>query len=143
MDYRMNKPGMTTRPSLLGYGCMRFPVNQGKVDEAAAKALIARAAVNDPPVLMLDEASNALDFPSRSDFRKTISLYAKEGKTIVMVTHELSEIIEEIDRVVVMKNGRIAADGKKEEILNEELLSSVYEQNVYIDRRNGLYSAWC
>ena len=108
-----------------------------------AKALIARAAVNDPPILMLDEASNALDFPSRSDFRKTISLYAKEGKTIVMVTHELSEIIEEIDRVVVMKNGRIAADGKKEEILNEELLSSVYEQNVYIDRRNGLYSAWC
>ncbi len=108
-----------------------------------AKALIARAAVNNPPLLLLDEASNALDFPSRSDFRKTISLYAKEGKTIVMVTHELSEIIEEVGRVVVMRNGRIAADGRKEDILNEHLLSSVYGQNVYIDRRNGLYSAWC
>ena len=76
-----------------------------------AKVLLARAAVNDPPVMLLDEASNALDFPSRADFRRTISLYA--------------------------------ADGPKDEILTEELLSSVYGQRVYVDRRDGLYTAWC
>lgn len=108
-----------------------------------ARCLIARSAVTDPPILLLDEASNALDFPSRAELRKTISLYAKEGKTIVMVTHELSEITEEVSRVVVMKDGKIAADGRKEEILTEELLSEVYGQTVYIDRRGSLYTAWC
>lgn len=108
-----------------------------------ARALIARIAVNRPPVMLLDEASNALDFPGRAEFRNTISLYAKEGKTIVMVTHELAEIIEEVQRVVVMKDGRICADGRKEDILTEDLLSDVYGRKVYIDRRGGLYSAWC
>ena len=60
-----------------------------------------------------------------------------------MVTHELSEVIEEIGRVIVMKDGRIVADGPKDGILNEDLLSSVYGQRVYVDRRDGLYTAWC
>ena len=42
-----------------------------------------------------------------------------------------------------MKDGRIVADGPKDEILNEDLLSSVYGQRVYVDRRDGLYTAWC
>lgn len=108
-----------------------------------ARALIARSAINNPPVMLLDEASNALDFPSRADFRKAISQYAREGKTVVMVTHELSEIIEEIERVVVMKDGRIVADGNKKEILNEGLLSDVYGQKVFVAERGGLYTAWC
>ena len=108
-----------------------------------AKALLARSAVNDPPIMLLDEAANALDFPSRADFRQTISLYAREGKTIVMVTHELAEVIEEVSRVVVMKDGHIVADGPKDRILDESLLSEVYGKRVYIDRRDGLYSAWC
>ena len=121
---------------------MDKPVNTLSSGEKA-KALIARSAVNDPPVMLLDEASNALDFPSRAEFRRTVSSYARDGKTIVMVTHELAEIIEEVSRVVVMKGGRIVADGPKEEILDEDLLSDVYGQRVYIDRRGGLYTAWC
>lgn len=121
---------------------MDKPVNTLSSGEKA-KTLIARSAVNDPPVMLLDEAGNALDFPSRAEFRRTVSSYAREGKTIVMITHELSEIIEEVSRVVVMKGGRIVADGPKEEILDEDLLSDVYGQRVYIDRRGGLYTAWC
>lgn len=121
---------------------MDKPVNTLSSGEKA-KTLIARSAVNDPPVMLLDEASNALDFPSRAEFRRTVSSYARDGKTIVMVTHELAEIIEEVSRVVVMKGGRIVADGPKEEILDEDLLSDVYGQRVYIDRRGGLYTAWC
>ena len=105
---------------------MDKPVNTLSSGEKA-KALIARSAVNDP----------------RAEFRRTVSSYAREGKTIVMVTHELAEIIEEVSRVVVMKGGRIVADGPKEEILDEDLLSEVYGQKVYIDRRGGLYTAWC
>ena len=42
-----------------------------------------------------------------------------------------------------MKDGCIFADGRKEEILNETLLSEVYGQRIYVDSRDGLYSAWC
>lgn len=122
--------------------CLDKPFNTLSSGERA-RTLIARAAVNDPPILMLDEASNALDFPSRSDLRKTISLYAREGKTIIMVTHELSEIIEEVGHVVVMKDGGIVVQGKKEDVLSEDILSSVYGQKVYVDKRGSLYSAWC
>lgn len=107
------------------------------------RVLIARAAVNDPRLLLLDEASTALDFPSRAALRNIISEYAKSGKNIVMVTHELSEIIPEITRIIIMKDGRVFADGDKEAILTEELLSEVYGQRIYIDARDGLYSAWC
>ena len=108
-----------------------------------SRALLARAAITDPPLMLLDEAANALDFPSRSDLRRTISSYAVEGKTIILVTHELSEIIPEIDRVIVMKDGSVFADGKKEDVLTEDLLSEAYGQKIYVDSRDGLYSAWC
>ncbi|HPB42375.1 MAG TPA: ABC transporter, partial [Sphaerochaeta sp.] len=66
----------------------------------------------------------------------------REGKTIILATHELSEIIPAIGRVVVMKNGAIVADGPKEEIFNEALLREVYEAPIYLDYRDGLYSVW-
>ncbi len=107
------------------------------------RTLIARAAITDPSLLLLDEASTALDFPSRAKLRDIISAYAQRGKTIIMVTHELSEIIKEIDRVIVMKEGTMVADGTKEEVLNEALLSEVYGHKIFIDRRDGLFNAWC
>lgn len=108
-----------------------------------AKALMARAAVNSPSVMLLDEAASGLDFPSRADFRSSVSAYANEGKTIVMVTHELSEVIPEIKRACLMKGGRIIAMGPKEEVFTEELLSEAYGKRVFVDKRGGLYSAWC
>lgn len=107
------------------------------------RVLIARAAVTDPRLLLLDEASTALDFPSRAQLRELISDYAKEGKNIIMVTHELSEIIPEIERVILMKEGKIIADGSKEDILTEEILSEAYGHRVFVDKRGELYNAWC
>lgn len=77
MDYRMNKPGMTTRPSLLGYGCMRFPVTQGKVDEAAAKALIARAI--EGGVTYFDTAWPYHDGESEPMLGRILSEYPRES----------------------------------------------------------------
>lgn len=108
----------------------------------ARRVFLARSAVHNPKILMLDEASDALDFPSRAILRESISSYSKE-KTILMITHELSEIIPEINRIVLMKNGRIVKVGTKDEILNEELLSLVYERKVYVDKRDNLFNAWC
>lgn len=109
----------------------------------ARKVVIARATVHDPAVMLLDEAVSNLDFPGRLQYRELLEQFDREGKTIILATHELSEIIPAIDKIVVMKNGHIVADGPKKEILNEKLLSSVYETKVFIDGREGLYSAWC
>ena len=107
------------------------------------KVLIARAAIKQPKLLILDEASNALDFTSRGDLREAVSNYVKSNTNIIMATHELSEIIKEINRVIIIKDGRIFKDGKKEEVLTEENLYQSYGKKIYLDQRNGLYSAWC
>jgi iron complex transport system ATP-binding protein len=109
----------------------------------ARRVLLARACVHDPQVMLLDEAVSNLDFPSRNQYRKELQRLDKAGKTLVLATHELSEIIPEIERVIVMKQGKIVLDGPKERIMDERLLSDIYGTQVFVDRREGLYTAWC
>lgn len=109
----------------------------------AVKTLLTRAVIHNPKALILDEVSNSLDFPTRSNLRNLISTYSKEGKTIIMVTHELAEIPTECNRIIIMKNGRIIHDGNKKESLNEKLLSDVYERQIFVEEKNNIYSAWC
>ena len=107
------------------------------------RVMLARAAITSPPLLLLDEASNGLDFPSRADLRSVISKYATDGRTIVMVTHELNEIIPEVSRVILMKNGKIVFDGNKKDALEKDRLSSLYERTVEVVEKDGIYSAFC
>lgn len=109
----------------------------------ARRILLCRASVHDPEVMLLDEAVSNLDFPSRHQYRETLESLDQAGKTIILATHELSEIIPAIKRIVVMKEGKIVADGDKKDILREDLLSDVYGANVFVDEREGLYTAWC
>lgn len=107
------------------------------------RVLLARAAITEPEIMLLDEASNGLDFPSRAVLRKIISGYATSGRTIIMVTHELAEIIPEVNRVLLMKDGKIMRDGKKEDLLTSEILSEIYGQNVTVAEKDGIYTAFC
>ncbi len=107
------------------------------------RVLLARAAITSPPLLLLDEASAGLDFPSRADLRNTIAGYATGNRTIVMVTHELSEIIPEIDRIILMKDGKIVKEGTKKETLNDEVLSELYSRHVHVAEADGIYTAFC
>lgn len=109
----------------------------------ARRVLLCRATVNNPSLFLLDEAGTALDFPARSAYRNTLQQLDAEGKTIILATHELSEIIPSIKRVILLHEGKIIADGSKEEVFTEPLLSEVYGTAVYVDERDGLYSAWC
>jgi iron complex transport system ATP-binding protein len=107
------------------------------------RILIARALVNEPDTLILDEPTNSLDLKAQFSFKKTLRKIAKSGKNIILVTHDLSDIIPEIQRVIVLKQGRIFAAGKKNAVLNEELLSEAYDTRVFVDHRDGWYKAWC
>jgi iron complex transport system ATP-binding protein len=108
----------------------------------ARRVLIARALVHRPRALLFDEPTNSLDVFARHSLRNTMSTLANSGIGIILVTHELSDIIPEIDRVVLMSNGRIAADGCKGDILRADHLEAIFGVKVEIGRRDGYYHLW-
>ena len=105
----------------------------------AKRVLIARALVHKPRALLFDEPCNSLDILAQRSLRDTMRSLANSGIGIILVTHELSDIVPEIERVVLMSNGRIVADGRKEEILQAERLSKLFGLTVELDRRDGYY----
>jgi len=83
----------------------------------ARRILMARALVHSPRALLLDEPSTALDLFCQHELRQILRKLAQSGIGIIMVTHHLSDLIPEIDRVVLMDRGRVIADGTKSEVL--------------------------
>jgi iron complex transport system ATP-binding protein len=105
----------------------------------AKRVLIARALVHNPRALLFDEPCNSLDILAQHSLRATMRALARSGIGIILVTHELSDIVPEIERVVLMEKGRIMADGLKQEVLRAERLSQLFGLNVELGRRDGYY----
>src|SRR5579863_3326296 len=108
----------------------------------AKRILIARALVHDPQTLVFDEPSNSLDVFAQHGLRETMRELAKSGIGIVLVTHHLSDVIPEIDRVVLMRNGKIQADGRKADLLEPRQISDLFGIRVEITKRDGYYHLW-
>jgi iron complex transport system ATP-binding protein len=108
----------------------------------AKRILIARALVHKPRALLFDEPSNSLDILAQHGLRETMRSLAQSGIGIILVTHELPDIVPEIERVVLMSNGRIVADGRKEEVLQAETLSQLFGLKVELGSRDGYYHIW-
>jgi iron complex transport system ATP-binding protein len=108
----------------------------------ARRVLLARALVHQPRALILDEPSTALDLHAQHELRTTLGKLARSGIGIVMVTHHLSDMIPEIERVILMDRGRIVADGPKREVLTAERLSEVFGLKLELLERNGYYNLW-
>jgi iron complex transport system ATP-binding protein len=108
----------------------------------ARRILIGRALVHDPLALLLDEPSNSLDLHATLELRGILRKLARAGTGILMVTHHLPDIIPEIDRVILLKNGRIFADGDKQQLLTAERLSELFGLPVELARRDGYYHLW-
>ncbi len=98
------------------------------------RILIARALVHRPRQLLLDEPSNALDLAAQRGLRETMRRLAQQGTGILLVTHHLGDIPPEIDRIILMRQGRIEADGPRGELLTEERLSALFHAPVRIGR---------
>jgi iron complex transport system ATP-binding protein len=105
----------------------------------AKRILIARALVHSPRALLFDEPSNSLDFAAHQVLRESMSMLARSGIGLILVTHDLSDIVPEVSRVLLMSRGRIVAEGAKEEILEADTLSRVFETKVQVSRRDGHY----
>jgi iron complex transport system ATP-binding protein len=106
------------------------------------RVLIGRALVHDPLALLLDEPSNSLDLHATLELRDFVRKLAQAGTGILLVTHHLPDIIPEIDRVILLQNGRIFADGDKQQLLSAERLSQLFGLPVELARRDGYYHLW-
>ncbi len=105
------------------------------------RLLIARALVNDPRLLILDEPMTGLDIIARKEFRDMMSLLASKGTGIIITTHDLEDIIPEIERVILLKDGRIFSDGNKKDVLDEKNLSDLFDVEVHVLRSGKNYHA--
>jgi len=105
----------------------------------AKRTLIARALVHEPQTLLFDEPGNTLDLAGQVELREAMQELARAGLGIVLVTHHVSEIIPEIERVVLLEKGRVAAEGRKEELLTGERLSALFGVPVKLFREDGYF----
>ena len=105
----------------------------------ARRVLIARALITDPKLLVLDEPMTGLDIVMRSKFRSLFDILIEKGVNIVMITHELTDIPVSIDRVVMVKDGKILYDGKKSDLLDDDHISELYGERIHVECSDGIY----
>lgn len=104
------------------------------------KVLVARAMVLQPKIILLDEPTSGLDIAAQYEFMQFIRRHLKDC-TVILVTHHLEEILPEIEKILLIKNGRIFKFGVKEEILTQENLSKLFEVNLHLNiSEKGIYS---
>lgn len=106
------------------------------------RAVFARALVHEPQALVLDEPANSLDVRAQHEVREAMSRLARSGVTVILVTHQLSDVIPEIQRAILLQNGRIFFDGTKESALSRERLSALFGAPVRVQDADGLYHMW-
>ena len=99
------------------------------------KTLLARAFMNEPSLLILDEPCSGLDIRAREIFLKTLE-ESKSKIPFIYVTHQIEEIIPSITHVAILDNGEIVSQGNKFEVLTEENLSKLYGIDLKIEWSN-------
>ena len=106
------------------------------------RIMIGRALVASSQMLLLDEPSNALDIAAQQELRSLMRRLAQQGTGILLITHHVSDIIPEIDRILMMKDGRILADGPKSKLLTAPALSDLFRTEVHLTEKDGFHHAW-
>ena len=106
------------------------------------RCLLGRALVHDPDTLILDEPTSGLDMAAALEYLARVRELARKGRSLLIVTHHLNEIPPEIERVIVLKDGAVVADGRKATVLDGGLLSEVYGVPIRIREIDGHYLAF-
>jgi iron complex transport system ATP-binding protein len=105
----------------------------------ARRILIGRALVHTPQALVLDEPTTSLDLRATWELRDILRKLAAGGISIILVTHHLPDIIPEIRRVVLFREGRVWCDGPKKQVLEAATLSALFGVPVEVLERGGYY----
>ncbi len=103
-------------------------------------SLIARALIKKPDILILDEPIANLDYKSKFFVVDKINELSKLNTSIFCVTHDISMITRIYDRVLMLKDGKIIADGQQNKVINGENLNKLYGIDVEVAKNNGLWN---
>jgi iron complex transport system ATP-binding protein len=115
------------------------PLDQMSSGEAR-RVLLARALVTSPRALVLDEPTTGLDLAGRHEFMELVRAIARQGRTLILITHHIEEIVPEIDRVILIRGGRIVADGRKQDILTSRRMTDLFALPIAVSEAHGYYS---
>ena len=99
---------------------------------------LARALAQEPEVMVLDEPATFLDLKHKTRIMKLLrSLKGEKGISVIAATHDVFSALFYFDEIIMLKDGRIFAEGNSEEVLKEEVLTAVYGIEVTIRKENG------
>lgn len=96
------------------------------------KVIIARALMNDPKILILDEPCSGLDILSREELLLLTETIIANNCHLIYVTHHIEEIVSAITHVLLLRDGKIVAAGLKEEVIQDELLTETFRVPVKV-----------
>ena len=102
-----------------------------------ARVLAARAVAQTTPLLLADEPASGLDPAHQIMMMQALRRLVAEGRTVLVSLHDLTLAARWCDRVVMMKEGRIAAEGLPEDVMTAERLAAVYGVSAHIARDKG------
>jgi len=108
----------------------------------ARRVLFARALVHDPSVLVLDEPCAGLDPHAAWHVRQALRELSESGRSLVLVTHHIEDVVAPIDRVVMLRGGAIVADGPKRGLMTSDALSGLFDVPLVVEERSGEYRIW-
>lgn len=103
------------------------------------RCFIGRAIVHDPAAVLLDEPTTSLDPAAVIEFRRVLRTLCRRRKSVVIVTHNVADLVPEIDRVLLMREGRIVADGAPRRVLSSAALSDLFGAPLRLVRTRGHY----
>lgn len=105
------------------------------------RVIIARAIAQEPRILLLDEPTTFLDIRHQVEITALVrSLQSEKGITVVAASHDLNLSAAVSDRMVILKGGRVFAEGAPSEVMREEVLEAAYETRVCVEKgRGGLF----
>ena len=102
------------------------------------RVAIARALAQEPEIFLLDEPTASLDWRAQRELLELVKrIHETQNLTTLFVTHDLNALPEICDRVVLMKDGRIWQQGRPELVLQQDILSQLYEAPISITEYEG------
>jgi iron complex transport system ATP-binding protein len=105
----------------------------------ARRVFMARALVNAPAALLLDEPNSGLDVRGRAELRATLRGLVSGGTSLILVTHDLEDVIQEVGKVIMLRDGKVFRCGGRR-LLNDRTVSELFGLALCVERREGIMS---